>query len=307
MTISVIICTRNRVDDLANCLESLKDQIHLPDEVVIVDSSDNDLVRALLKESLYESLPIKYIHTESGLTKQRNVGIENSHGDVVFFFDDDVVLDKKYIEKVVDLYQEKRLDNVGGVQGIDLNINKSFLEGKKRLVFHRLFLLNRRDKYSKLLASGNVTHLDVASPEIRYSKTPLRVFVLSGCLMSYHRKVLKEFKFDNSYDGYSHGEDVDFSHRVSSKYNLYFTPCAKAFHNQSIDKKKWYKTADFIESKIRCQIKLFNKHMSHNPINYLFLFWSWLGLLIWNGVTHPNHYYFVSILKAIRKEFFKFP
>ena len=44
-------------------------------------------------------------------------------------------------------------------------------------------------------------------------------------------KKIKDFKFDEEYEGYSHGEDVEFSHRVSQKYSLYFTSYAKAFHN----------------------------------------------------------------------------
>ena len=68
MTNSVIICTRNRADELANCMESIQEQTHLPNEVLIVESSDNDLVPTLLKDSRYSSLPIHYIHSNPVLT-----------------------------------------------------------------------------------------------------------------------------------------------------------------------------------------------------------------------------------------------
>jgi len=274
-------------------------QTHLPNEILIVDSSDNDLVSTLIKESRYSSLPIHYIQSESGLTRQRNIGIDASQGDIVFFFDDDVVLDIEYIEKVIEIYKDDSLDNVGGVQGIDLNIKNSFLKHKKALLFHRLFLLNRSDKYSKLLTSGNITHLDVASPEIRYLTPPLRVYCLSGCIMSYHRKVFDDFRFDENYKGYSHGEDAEFSHRVSRKYNLYHTSSAKAFHNQPKDKKSWYGTEDYILSNLRAHTYLFRKHLRHNPLNYFAILWSWLGLIIWNGIIDRNKIYFISILKFI--------
>ena len=306
MTTSVIICTRNRANDLTNCLKSIIVQTHLPDEVIIVDSSDNELVRTLIKDSRYSSLPINYIKSEPGLTKQRNVGIDASHGDIVFFFDDDIVLDKAYIEKVVDVYQYKRLNNVGGVQGIDLNIRKSFLEGKKRLTFYRLFLLSRNDKYAKLLHSGSTTLLDVASPKIRHSKKPIRVNLMSGCIMSYHRKVFDDFRFDENYAGYSHGEDAEFSHRVSQKYNLYYTSSAKAFHNQSLSKKNWYGTEDYILSNFRAHIYLFRKHRRNNPLNYFAILLSWIGLIIWNGIIDRNKIYLFGYLKAMRKEFSNF-
>lgn len=304
MQVSVIICTRNRIEDVSNCLDSLTIQTHPPNEVIIVDSSDNDLVSNLLKESRFKSLPIQYIHSNPGLTRQRNIGIDASHCDIVFFFDDDVVLDKKYLEKVIEIYEDDGLVDVAGVQGIDLKIKYSFLESKKRLLFYRLFLLDRNDRYSKLLHSGAVTHLDQAAPGIRYSKKPIRIYCQSGAMMSYHRKVFDDFRFDENYKGYSHGEDAEFSHRVSKKYKMYFTSHAKAFHNQSDDKLNWYRTEDFVRSNMRANVYLFRKHLRHNPLNYFAILWSWIGLLIWVGAIHRNKVYFIGNLKAIRKEFF---
>ena len=280
-------------------------QTQLPDEVLIIDSSDEERLLILVKQPRFESLSIQYKHTKSGLTMQRNIGIELAKGDIIFFFDDDVVLDKEYIEKILIIYKNDPLGNIGGVQGIDLNIKESFLEGRKRLLFYRLFFLGRSDTYSTLLPSGGVTHLDVASPKIRYSKKPIRINCQSGCIMSFCREVFEKFRFDENYVGYSHGEDVDFSHRVSKKYLMYFTSFARAFHNQPSDKTSWYRTTDFLESKIRAQVYLFRKHLSRDPLNFIALFWSWYGLLIWTGVIHPNKFYFFGYLKAMRKEFLK--
>ena len=284
------------------CLESIAIQTLLPEEVLIVDGSDDAQPGALFEDPSFTNLPIRYIHTKPGLARQRNVGIENTSGDILFFFDDDVVLEKEYIEKAVGVYNDKRLNNVGGVQGIDLNIKESFLKGKKRLAFYRLFLLNRSDRYAKLLPSGSTTHLDVASPEIRYSKDPIRVSLMSGCMMSFHKKVFYDFKFDENYAGYSHGEDVDFSHRASQKYDMYFTSSAKAYHNQDQDKTSWYGTEDFVRSRMRAHVYLFRKHLRYNPLNYFAILWSWLGLLIWNGIVHPNKKDFIYYLRSMRKE-----
>lgn len=303
MTSSVIICTRNRFDDLIRCLESIEVQTHLPDEVLIVDGSDDDQLGTLLKDQPFDALPIRYIHTEPGLTRQRNIGIEIASGEIMFFLDDDVALDTEYMEKVVDVYKGKRLNNVGGVQGIDLNVTKAFLEGKKRLLFHRLFFLKRNDRYSKLLPSGAVTHLDVASPDIRFSKKPIRIYCMSGAMMSYHQKVFDDLRFDENYEGYSHGEDIDFSHRVSKKYNMYFTSYAKAFHNKPSNKLEWYRTQDFKESYIRAQVYLFRKHLTSRPLNYFAILWSWFGLLAWLGIQERDKASFIGNLRGMRKEF----
>lgn len=302
MKTSVIICTRNRSDDLMMCLESIATQTLPPDEVLIVDGSDDTQSGAVLKHQAFSTLPVRYIHTEPGLTRQRNLGIAEASGDILFFFDDDVVLDKEYIEKVADVYNDKRLNDVGGVQGIDLNMRESFLEGKRRLAFHRLFLLNRNDEYAKLLPSGSTTLLDLVSTKIRYAKDPIRISLMSGCMMSFHRKVFRDLRFDENYDGYSHGEDSEFSHGVSRKHDMYFTSSAKAYHNQSQAKVDWYRTEDFVRSSMRAHVYLFRKHLRHNPLNYFAILWSWLGLMIWKGIIHPNKKDFNYYVQSMRKE-----
>ena len=121
--------------------------------------------------------------------------------------------------------------------------------------------------------------------------------------MSYRRKVFQDFRFDEKYSGYSHGEDAEFSYRVSQKYIMYCTSYAKAFHNQASDKKEWYGTGNFAKSRIRAQVNLFCKHLNRNPLNFIALFWSWLGMLIWSGIICPNKDYFIGLLKAMKKEF----
>jgi len=300
---SVIVPTRNRKNELLKCIKSIERQTILPDEVLIVDASDNPQEIQKLCQS-FENIHVRYFyHTPASLARQRNVGIRACNGEIVFFFDDDIELDEEYIEESLKIYNDKNLANVGGVQGRDLNVKESFLQGKKRLYFHRLFFLNRSDKYAKLLPSGNVAHLDYGAEEVIHNKIPIEVKCAPGGIVSYRREVLNEFKSDDNYDGYSHGEDVELSHRIAKKYKIYFTPDAKVYHNQTSDKKNWYGTEYFIKSNIKAHVYLFRKHLRKNFLNYFALLWSWLGLLIWNGIIHPNRLYFWANVKAMRSEF----
>lgn len=303
MNFSVIVATANRAEELKLFLKSLSAQTLLPTELIIIDGSDTNKTEIMLKNMHLKFSKLIYKRSRKSLTLQRNIGIDISKGEVVFFFDDDVVLDSEYIEKVIEIYENEELDNVGGVQGIDLNINKSFLEGKKRLLFYRLFFLDRTDKFAKLLRSGLSIHLDVASPEIRYAKTPIRIYCMSGCMMSYSCEAIDDIKFDEILEGYTIADDVDFSHRISRKYKLYYTPHAKLSHNQSLAKKDWYRTGDFAKLRIKCQVFLFRKLLADNFINYFIILWSWFGLLIWNGCVHPNKAYFIGNLKAMKEQF----
>ena len=306
MKYSVILCTRNRPRELELCITSLLPQTTPPDEVLIIDSSDTekDEVRRIAEDKKFKALDIKYRHTAPGLTRQRNIGIQMAMGDILFFFDDDVELEKDYMEKIVEVYQDKSLNNVGGVQGRDLNIKNSFLAGKRRLWFYRLFFIRRNDAFAKLLPSGNAVHLDVAAPEIRNASRPIRIYVMSGCMMSFHRKVFNHNLFDERYEGYSLGEDVNFSFGIFPEYTMYATPKAKLRHNEFADKRKRNTSAEFAFLKIKSQVDLFRRHLRHNPLNYLALYWSWLGILLWDCIIHPDRNSMIGDVRGIKREFF---
>ena len=67
MKVSVVICTKNRVQELRQCLKSLIAQSFPPDEVIIVDASDTEDAYLKIKE---EFPRFKYLHTKPALTYQ---------------------------------------------------------------------------------------------------------------------------------------------------------------------------------------------------------------------------------------------
>lgn len=58
-----------------------------------------------------------------------------------------------------------------------------------------------------------------------------------------------------------------------------------------------------MRSSIKAHVYLFRKYLSHNPLNYIAILWSWLGLLIWDGVIHPNRIYLRGNVRAMKSEF----
>ena len=99
MTVSVIICTKNRIQDFKNTVISLTHQNRMPDELIVVDSSDDTAIQEYMA---LENFPFErhYFHAGPGLTYARNIGIQKSSGDILFFFDDDVKLEPNYISYV---------------------------------------------------------------------------------------------------------------------------------------------------------------------------------------------------------------
>jgi glycosyltransferase involved in cell wall biosynthesis len=225
MTVSAVICTRNRPADLAACLESLARQTRAADEVVIVDASDDDASATRVRELAHTLAPaaVRHLHAARGLPRQRNLGVRASRGDLVTFLDDDVVLDPGYLAAIVPLFEADPM--LGGAEGV---VDTPPLRGRRRLAndFRRFFAMNTRGRPRGVKRSGFVAY-DPWPGEVR------RVGSLVGCNMTYRRAVFAEFAFDEWYQEYALGEDQDFSYRVGRRFGLAQTPAARLEHRLS--------------------------------------------------------------------------
>ena len=139
--ISVIIPTKNRTQDVIRCLNSIKIQTMLPDEVVIVDSSDTEELKSTLNS--FDDLNIRYIHIEvdkkfkGSSNISRNRGIDNSIGDIIILVDDDVILDGEYIKNIIHIFNNDSEKKNGGVIG---EIIENTEQDKKAVGFIKRFL-----------------------------------------------------------------------------------------------------------------------------------------------------------------------
>lgn len=116
--VSVIIPTRNRKDSLSATIKSIaklnypKDQY----EIIIVDDGSTDGTDNLVQELKY-NLPVTlhYYKQESrGISATKNVAINNSHGTVLAFTDDDCIIEKTWLKKIVKYFNSSKIGAVGG-------------------------------------------------------------------------------------------------------------------------------------------------------------------------------------------------
>jgi GT2 family glycosyltransferase len=230
--ISAVIATRNRFDDITKCIESISSQTLLPDEIVIVDSSSSQELKSRIEEFRAGTTKFKYIYTKPGMTYQWNRGAEASSGDFVFFFDDDVILERDFIKEIMNIFRNDTEKKIGGVCGdvITPNRNYSFIYSK--------IVSIRRALYNKVLA--NLFSLPKQhSGRFRPSGMPtypygtnkiLAVECLPSGATAYRKEVLNKFKYDETIH---YMADADFSYRVSRKYQNVYTPYAKLIHTLS--------------------------------------------------------------------------
>lgn len=284
LTVSVIICTRNRLADIMQCLESLVLQAVMPQEIIVVDSSDTPLqsfkeFNALFSNERFPLIRLVYRHTAPGLTYQRNIGISLATQDIVHFLDDDVILTSHYLASMRQVFQEH--PEYAGGMGTVTNIPVP-----AKLNWHRLlryiFLLQRDYASGNFTLSGMPTHA--------YGITQFKaVEVLGGCCMAYRSWVFKKYLFDEQLTRYAFMEDCDFSRRVSYEYPLFYNPAARLEHHPSkanrdgiIDNRAMY---------IKNYRYLFYKNIyPNNRMALIAFYWSIIGLFIEAVLTRNSDY-----------------
>lgn len=279
--ISVLIPTKNRRDDIIRCIESIIIQSLLPDEIIVVDASDTQELNDVLTERFRDKLSILYAHSKPGTNSQRNIGIDMSGGDIVFFLDDDVILEQDFIEVIIKVFEKDTIEKIGGVCGnvIDEGNNKesrlsSILKYIYSGPFSTLFFLSKKSVKGKFRLSG--------FPTYPYgTKKETEVECLPSGLTAFRRKVLDEFKWDEKLagpTGFCYMDDDDFSFRVSRKYTNIFTPYARVIHKSSpvARDKKFYRMKLLIKN----HHYLFKKNIPQTLQHKFAFYMSILGLLI---------------------------
>jgi len=281
MTSSFIICTKDRLLDLEDCIKSITRQTVLPSEVIIVDASEDKISAENEKNSkaiLGDKIKLIFLRGEPSTTRQRNIGIDHASGDIVFFLDDDVILEPYYHKKILEVYELKKDENIGGVRGSYSNHYKSnILEN----IFRRFFFMDviQEKGKSKVLPSMNA--VDVLKPN-----GIIEVESMPSCICSYYRKVLNEFKFDETLDKYALSEDLDLSYRVSRKYKLFQTPHARLIHKMSaisrLDMRR------FRRLQITNLHYLAKKHIPRWSIKWLAFYWYIIGYLLFSFIKYAR-------------------
>ncbi|MBQ9297863.1 MAG: glycosyltransferase [Clostridia bacterium] len=95
--ITVIINVYNREDLIQKCLESVINQTYKNLEILIINDGSTDNTLKICES--YKDSRIRIITTENmGLSMSRNVGIENSKGEYLYFVDSDDFIEDDTIE-----------------------------------------------------------------------------------------------------------------------------------------------------------------------------------------------------------------
>lgn len=227
--VSVIIPTKNRSIDLKVLLNLILNQTVLPKEIIVVDDSTNNETKELVTNNSRKfknaNVEIKYIRGDGkGIARARNIGFSQSTGEICLFLDDDIIVNKRYIEEILKVYE--KFPHALGVSGYILNLFLPF--SVLRNIITKLFC-GVYGAFNKCQARP----LGMNYP-YRLDKI-INCEWLSGTNSSYRRSILKIFRWDENLKRYSLCEDKDLSYRIHKRFpnSLFLTPYAKVIHKAS--------------------------------------------------------------------------
>ncbi len=198
----------------------------LPNAVIIVDSSDDEATRCLVtSHALCSSYRLVHLRAEvCSAARQRNQGAQQADTDLLFFLDDDVVLERDFISEIVTVFDKDPEGMVGGVGGTIVNevyappstLNSWLL---------RVCVGPANEGYAGRLVGPAMNFL----PQDDSTKPQQVDWLRSGCV-AYRTEVFQRFRFAESFHGYSCAEDVHLSARIAKDYKLLSTARARLYH-----------------------------------------------------------------------------
>ena len=102
--ISVIIPTYNRIKLIERAINSVLNQSHMVNQIIIVDDGSTDGTKKIIKEKYPQ---ITYIYQDNkGVSAARNIGINKTHCNWISFLDSDDTWHQDKIEKQIQKINE---------------------------------------------------------------------------------------------------------------------------------------------------------------------------------------------------------
>ena len=205
MDVSVIIPTYNREEKLRECLESLFNQDYPQEnfEIIVVDDGSTDGVKEMLDILLAKRPNLSYFfQCHRGSAAARNVGIKQAKAEIIGFTDDDCIVGRDWISKIVEAHRlEYDTLAIGGLTKVNSRNIKAIV--------------------SQSLSNGAIKANINGNKEIIFFPT---------CNVSLKKKYLTE-EFNELFP-LPGGEDLDFFWRFFKKgYKLIYNQDIEVLHN----------------------------------------------------------------------------
>lgn len=112
-TLSVVVCTRNRAAQLANCIRQILACTDQDFELIIVDNApDDDATKMVVAQFPH----VRYVlEPRKGLDIARNTGAQAASGEIIAYTDDDVLVPENWISQLREAFHHPQVMAVTGL------------------------------------------------------------------------------------------------------------------------------------------------------------------------------------------------
>jgi GT2 family glycosyltransferase len=219
-TVTVIVCTFNRIQWLEKCLRSLEQQDVRADEIMVVDGPSTDGSREMLEELERKGSIVLVRQAKlDGISAARNMGLRMAKGDVVCYIDDDAVAQPGWLSSILSLYGDPK---VGGVGGPVMDMTGKLTMGKNAVAPDGRWFDESRGESTDGLSQ-----------------------VMVGCNMSFRREALLKIGGFDPYFRYHQDETDACLGVLHAGYSILYHEGAVVWHewcegSYRKDRIKWY-------------------------------------------------------------------
>jgi glycosyltransferase involved in cell wall biosynthesis len=252
LTLDIAIVTRNRAQVLDLSLPLLLKQSRKPDNIIIVDSSDDpEAVPAVVQKYLSATdIPITFFRSPAGMTIQRNIALQHVTSDIVMFPDDDSLLLPGALEAIMRIYEADVDERIGGVCGREaleapaavLSVARkryrmNRVDRIKKLIARQRFLLERRFCPDPMTLFGRSRCNALGTLDWLSEKNAVAVEYMTGFRMSFRTRLIAQHGFDETLGRYALFEDVDASYSIMKTHLVVSAWDARVYHYRSPERR----------------------------------------------------------------------
>ncbi len=243
---SILLPTYNRGYLLGQCIESVLTQTYTNWELIIADDGSTDDTQINGEGYARKDARIKYHRnpTNRGLTRNRNLAISLSKGNLILFIEDDIIMEPDCLARLVETFTQLRDRNIklGAIAPrlitarpeID-NLLKGRLSFSKGVFFYESYSqrirMNRMHIPSMLNKWTGITY-DNFDIDLDGAQETAKIHACS----LFPRSIFKEVGgYSSIYEGGKASlEETDMCFRIANRgYKLYFQPKAVEYHQRA--------------------------------------------------------------------------
>jgi glycosyltransferase involved in cell wall biosynthesis len=153
LTLSLIIPVYNEERHIRACLDAIKNQSIMPDEVLVIDNNCTDNTVAIAKE--YDFVTVIREHKQ-GLIFARNTGFNIARSDILGRIDADSVIDADWVEKTKQFYEQN--PNLHAVTGLARTVIIPYVTSLTSKILSQLYFIFIDSNYgSRILWGANMS------------------------------------------------------------------------------------------------------------------------------------------------------